>query len=418
MIASMTSPTVRPKPALARRGSAYLFVLAVALVVGMIGLGVVSVARIQVRQATDSRDELAARALASAAADQSLLAIDNTTNWRTVFKGQTISNSLNGGTLSWQLADANGGSLDASTANAVILTATGQRGLAKYVLAFTLTPSGGSGPFPTADRTLSFSTTTISSNGHLNLDAGTLASSQAVTNSGSISGNVQAPSISGSGSLSGTLSTAALVNTAPPQSVIDAYIAKATTITSTNKLQDTVLAPGYNSSGGGTNADGVYYMQRNGNIQISNLRVNGTLIIATNNKVTINGPILFEHYRTDYPALIIIGDLDMSYTGGAGALTENNEDNFNPPGAPYNGQTNSTKTDAFPADIRGMVAVTGNATIGGNSDIYGLLMTNGNTTINGTLNIHADADTQNTPPAGYFGQFTGVSPTGCARVVN
>jgi hypothetical protein len=65
-----------------------------------------------------------------------------------------------------------------------------------------------------------------------------------------------------------------------------------------------------------------------------------------------------------------------------------------------------------------MVAVTGNATIGGNSDIYGLLMTNGNTTINGTLNIHADADTQNTPPAGYFGQFTGVSPTGCARVVN
>lgn len=402
----------------ARRGSAYLFVLVIALVVTVIGMGTLAVARTQLRQATDIRDEQAARSLAFAAAEHALLAVDTTANWRTALESQTVQKALDGGTLSWQLTDPNDGDLDNSSADPVRLTATGQRGLARYALAFDLTPAGGGGPLSPADRTLCFGTTQISNQGDVTLDGGNLASDQAVTNAGTIDGNVQAPSVGGTGTITGTISNAPLANNPPTQAVIDSWIAKATTIPSANKLEKTVLAPGYNPFGS-PNADGVYYMQAASTVQVSNLRVCGTLIIDVgSHTVNINGPVLLEHARGDYPALIIIGDLDINYTGGAGALQEGNKWNFNPAGAPYNSQTDGDKNDSYPAFIRGMVHVTGDASIDGDSDLYGLLLTNGNVSITGTVRIHADADTQGTPPAGYFGEYTGVSPTGCARVVN
>ncbi len=308
-----------------------MIVLFASLVVVSIGIGAIALARTQVHQAADIRDEEAARALALDAADQSLLAISNHSTWRTLYKNQTIQSSFASGTFSWQLTDPNDGNLDNNTSDSVLLTATGWKGLSKYILVFLLVSDGSCGPLPAGARTLNFGTVLVDPSGNLNLNGGDLDSTQAVTNKGTISGNVQAPSVSGNGTVTGSVSNNPIGDNAPGQRVLNLYMARATSIPSGN-MNNVVLAPGYNPYGQ-MNTDGVYFMDAGSTaVNIQNVRVNGTLIIRTTGGVTIGGPVLLEHSRADFPALIVIGDLTVNYNSGPNNLSESGH-NFNPPGA-------------------------------------------------------------------------------------
>jgi hypothetical protein len=409
-----------PKKTCHDRGSAYIFVIIAAMVVAMMGLGALAVCRTQIRQATDTRDEQLARSLAFSAAEHALLAIDTTANWRTALKNQTITKSLNGGTLSWQLSDPNDGNLDNNSADPVRLTATGRRGLGRYVLAFDLTVHGGGGSqaMPVNVRSLIFGAVTIKKNAQLRLYDGTAMCDKNLDNSGDIYGNVQATSITGKGTVWGTVSTAPVTADPPSSAVVDAFIARATAIPFVKYFNDIVLAPGYNPYGQ-PNPDGVYYMNAgNQNMFIRHMRVNGTLIIRSTGKVTISGPVLMERARADYPALIVDGELEMDFDAdGEDNLRENN-DNFNPPGAPYGGQTDSDTDDRYPAQIRGLVHVTGPLTLRRTADIYGMVICDDAMTVFGKQDIYPDAVMDQNPPADYFSSAIEIRPTRCARVVN
>jgi hypothetical protein len=94
---------------------------------------------------------------------------------------------------------------------------------------------------------------------------------------------------------------------------------------------------------------------------IRNTRLNGTLVIlCPGKKVTIDNQVLLQPSRSDYPVLIVQGDLVLQYTTTGTPLSEAARGyNYNPPGAPYQGIADTDQADQYPSEIQGLVHVTG-----------------------------------------------------------
>ena len=125
-----------------------------------------------------------------------------------------------------------------------------------------------------------------------------------------------------------------------------------------------MLGPGYNPWGT-PNADGVYVIQSSSDITLHNVRVYGTLVVMNpGHKTILDNTVLLQAYRSDYPALICTGDCVMQFTSPNVTMSEaTNGVNYNPPGAPYNGITDSDMTDTYPSEIDGLVHICGMLTV-------------------------------------------------------
>ena len=80
-----------------RRGTAYLLILGVSVVLSVIGAAAVTLARVKARGVTQDSDWSEAQALAFSAAEHALARIGATPDWRTQFASAPVEVAFGGG---------------------------------------------------------------------------------------------------------------------------------------------------------------------------------------------------------------------------------------------------------------------------------------------------------------------------------
>lgn len=361
-------------------------------------------------------DELTAQALqarinAEAGLDTFANFISGSTNWRSKGAGVWFSDTPFGkGSFSVQVSDPVDGDLANRTTDPVLLRVTGVRGAATHIAEVRLAPVG---------RPIGALAQAITANGRimvmggktLNVNGAAIASNTAIRLDGNLYGSGQSLLNSGGGSATGGMTTLTLatLKTMPSSGVQALYTGLATPITgSATKIDKQLLCPTVNTMGGGVNAAGVYVLNASGDVSIKNMRLYGTLIInAPGKKVNIGPSVFMQTARADYPVLIVNGEVNID-NDRTKTLDESAVGfSLNPAGAPYLGITNTTQTDSYPSEIRGLVHVKEQITLHDNALIRGALISESTDL---TDAIHAesaevvwDPGLFNAPPVGYTG---------------
>jgi hypothetical protein len=345
-----------------RHGSAYIAVLGVCLIVMTLAVGGILATRVRARAGTAAATGGEARVAAQSSLELARLWINQDSDWRNTYPKSPWSSSisLDGTTVSIALSDPIDGDLTNRPNDPVVVTATATRGQARCVLRQTLTAA------PVPLPALAYSVhgggqIRIASGLRLILGNGTVSTNNDLRNDSVIEGNANVTSCSAAGVIYGMLTTGSAAKALPEAAVPAAYAKLGTQISPNGGVMDgKVLSPGVNPWGT-PNPDGVYVVRSGDNLTIRNTRVNGTLVVLAHGKtVTIDGPVLFQNTRADYPALIVDGDLVIQYSRSASGLSESAAGvNFNPPGAPYQGVSDADTSDTYPAEMDGLVHVTG-----------------------------------------------------------
>ena len=227
-------------------------------------------------------------------------------------------------------------------------------------------------------------------------------------NDGTVYASVEAMTRSGSGVCTGTVTIPSDVKAMPGRDVIDYYASLATPIPSSSTMERFVLSPGRNPFGA-TNANGVYVITTTSDITLRAFRLQGTLVIrAPGKKVKIDSAALLESARSDYPTLLVDGDLEIKTSGRTLVLSEFSWlTSFNPPGAPYAGQADSDFLDTYPNEIRGLIHVLGNVRITSSAVIKGCMIVEGEVDCESYPDLQYSGWLYDSPPVGYS-QATGM----------
>ncbi|MBK8915606.1 MAG: hypothetical protein IPM64_13610 [Phycisphaerales bacterium] len=387
-----------------RRAAMYLLVMGASVIVMIVGVSGLLAARIGGRDAVLASDFAAARVNAHAAMQIGLLILEQHSEWRGNFStGEFLASTpIGDGTMELSGIDTRDGDIANSDADPLLLTAVGSVRDSRYKLQLLLSP--------TVDPIEALATT-IHAHGKLIIGGGIVlrvngapasTNNEAVLN-GSIAGDLHAASRSGSGNVSGASTIPAPEKPIPDADVMSLYASGATAIPSAPKLDGVVLGPGFNPLGI-PNANGCYIISTGGaNIEISNTRVFGTLIInAGGGTVLLSGAGVFESAGGSRPALLINGNLDVTTDPEPGGLAEATLNvNFNPPGAPYAGVSDADKTDFYSSALRGLIHVTGNVRIAGPIIVRGVLLAGGEMRVETSLTLDHDSLLVDSPPQGY-----------------
>lgn len=403
------APCVRRAP---RRGVVYLFVLGTAMIVTLLAMSSLLALRARRQTAIDVRSGAQARLIAQAAVEIGLSKIAADTAWRTNFaNGAWVTNQAFGsGTYSLSGTDPADANLADDESETLLLVGTGKYGRAVQRVGVTLIPEAQ--PLDVLDTAIhAGQTLRLQSGATLTLSGAPASANGNFQNDGAVTGNVEAATQSGGGSVSGQKTIPSPTKTMPVASVVQLYRNVATTISFNSDLTKKVLAPGYNDYSGGTNTNGVYYLDTAGNnLTISNTRIEGTLVInAPTKTVTISGSTLMQNYKSDYPVLIVNGNVSFEFTGAAsGGLSESAQArNYNPTGAPYSGQTDADNSDTYPSEIVGLVHVLGNIEIKNFASRFrGTVVADGNIIISHQPQITYLTATASDPPWGYVSYAT------------
>ncbi len=145
----MRPSSARSRPR-ARRGSVYLLVLSVSMIVVVIGLSGLMVSRIEQRSASAVSDMTQARLHALAAVEMGMFLMEaDALNWRESFKIGVLPTDmpLGNGTLTLEAADPVDGDLTNNQADLVLFTGIGIEGAARHKLQVTITFTGGVADF-------------------------------------------------------------------------------------------------------------------------------------------------------------------------------------------------------------------------------------------------------------------------------
>lgn len=403
----------------------YIMVMSVTMIVSLLGLAGLTVVRIERKQASTSTDLLDARMNARAGVELGLRNINWDSNWQTTYTNGVESTPMSlgpsgNGTISFILEDSDG-SLTDSVTN-LRLKGIGRVGNTVQVSSIGITAGGqglsclevavcGNGPITFWSSSTVSTNQTIFSNSSVDTNSGTTVNSD-VEAVGSITGT----------GYTGTTTTPVPERMLPTASVFDYYITNGTAINISDipKIQgkrtiaDVVLSPG-NNPYGATDPAGIYVIDCAGvTFKIRYSRIIGTLVLinpAANSK--IEGEISWEPAVANYPALLVQGGFfnfaaqDIPLDEAARGV------NFNPAGSPYQGSTDSDQTDSYPSLIKGIVYVSGDATVTANHpQIDGVLITGNELKVNSgeSLSVNYDPLYLSDPPPG-FSQGNGVSVT-------
>jgi len=221
---------------------------------------------------------------------------------------------------------------------------------------------------------------------------------------GTVDGDAEAAARSGAGTITGASIIPAPAKQMPDASVFDMYKALAVTIPYPGAtMQKLVLSPGSNPWGV-TSPDGVYFMDTAGHdLTIKGVRIYGTLVIQANTKtVTIDDAVFFRSFRSDYPALLISGNAQITLRSRESALSEATwAANFNSPGTPYQGVTDTDTQDQYPNEIQGLVHVKGTLVFKNSARVRGTVICEGTVTCDDQAGIVWDQSLYANPPTGY-----------------
>lgn len=369
-----------------RRGSVYVMVMAAGVVLTALGIAGLSLVRVQrerdeLRRGAD-RARVAARAGLDAAAGV-LWADPAGATWRSGASRTVVDTDLGGVWLLVTATDPADGNLAGAERDPVRLVSEASCGAARQTYACVLDPVMENLPILSC---AAWTRGNVTLTGKV-LSDGVVGSSTGIAASGaSVYAPVTAPTITGSTYYKLTRPGAA-AETVPGSAAVAAWAAKGTPISYASiagQLRRCVLGAGVNPYGA-VNASGVYVIDCRGNaLDISDCRVRGTLVVLNAGSGTRLRNAVFIEGVAGQPALLIDGPVDFEQDSAD--LTESNAGvNLNPPGAPYLGQTDADKSDAYPSVLEGVVLVTGNVTVRTAATVEGVLLVGGTLAVDGTL---------------------------------
>ena len=302
----------------------------------------------------------------------------------------------------------------------VVLTGTGTRGIARHKVQVTLVP---------IIKPLAALNTCLCASGLIHSNAGRqitalgapVSTNGQWDNDGTIDGDAQAQSVGHTGTITGTWIVPGVSIPMPEATVFPDYIDQATSVPYAPTIENVVLAPGCNPLGP-ADPNGLYVIDTMGKtLTIKNTRIYGTLIIrATGQAVTVEDAISMQNYRSDFPVLLVEGNLVIKPDSATKLLSEAAcNSNFNPVGAPYDGAYDTDKADQYPNEIRGLVHVKGSLKLEQTARIVGVVLCEGTVTVAGTNTILYDADLSASLPEGYtYVDGMTISPGSWRQVVD
>lgn len=411
------SPALRPRHQ--RRGSAYLFVLGISMIVTVLGLGTLTLSRITTRTATEGNDWETAGTLAFSAIEQALSSLNaaaaaSPTGWRSGYtSGQTVLTQAvsSGGTFSWTIKDETDGNLSADYLRSFRLYGVGKKGNVTRVYSVQVCPGGSA---LDVLRTAVHTSDSLTFTGNSEAGNGPLSTNSVAKLSGTVDGAIEAASVSGSAAGTQVLTVPAPAKTMPSSTVFDNYAASATSIDynliSGGKIDKCVISPASNPFGA-TNPKGIYLITvpSGKKLVLNQCRFVGSLLIKGlgNNALQLDGPVLMEPAFDAMPTLIISAPGSSLVINGSDSwLSEStNSTNFNPASTPYGTESNSNTTDDFPPQYRGvfhiMVGSSGNVNFNNNAYGWGTFIADCPVKTSGQTTFVQNSSYQTNPPVGY-----------------
>jgi hypothetical protein len=187
-------------------------------------------------------------------------------------------------------------------------------------------------------------------------------------------------------------------------------------------MDEVIFSPGHNPFWPYTlNAEGIYVIDCNGqDIRIRDCRIVGTLVLLNaGGNTRVDRAVHWEPAVENYPALLVEGKFTFRLDGGA--LDEDMEnENYNPPHTPYQGQSDGDEEDSYPSSIKGLIYVKDDTWCTSvTTTVHGVIVVeNSFEVVPGTLlNLRYDSRYLNDPPPGFVERIDMVVAEGSYRRV-
>ena len=396
-----------------RRGSAYLLILGVAMLLTVIGVASILAVRAQREAADLTNDAVEARLYARSGIALALRRIATLPSWRTAFgEGVWVSGAaLNDGTYTLEARDLgpNGDITLSSDDDPVLLIATGVKGEARHKIQVRLGPaSGGAEPLTCLESALhaggdlEFTTSTVNSGGIVS------GNSDAKADGASINAAVEVVGTA-SGSTYSPAPTEGVDPRAMPQAtVFDSYVAAGTTIAwadlPSGTIEEVLISPAANPYGSGElNEDGIYSIDCQGNdVTIQNCRIVGTLVLLNAGAgSTMTGQLRLEPAVANYPSLLVQGSLSANLNADMVLNEPQWGVNFNPTHTPLDGVGDEDAFDTHSSIVKGLVYVSGDLSTSSNVAVQGAIVVDGALTAAGELTLTYNPASFADPPPGF-----------------
>ena len=403
-------------------GSVYLHVLGASMLVTIIGLAAVAAVRLQTRAAQRATDDVTARACAVSAVELGLLHVKQDPNWRATWpNGAWMSDkSLGDGTFTLEGIDPQDGDLADSEYEPLILTGTGMKGVARHKTQVILVPVVE--PLTALNCGLHASgTVTVDSGKSITVSGAPLSTNGILNVAGTVDGDVEADTLQGAGSVTGSTTVPAAAKAMPPSDIITTYANRATVLPTLGAMDKIVLGPGYNPWGP-ADPNGLYYIDTSGSdLTIKNSRIYGTLVVRTGaGTLFLDNAVFLHPCRSDFPTLLVDGNVILSYESGTTVLSEAaNGANYNPSGAPYGGQTDADQVDDYPDEIQGLIYVDGSVLLLQTALVRGVVICAGDVDCREFNTIIHEPSLFAVPPGGFtYVERMRISPGSWKQVVD
>lgn len=375
------------------------------MAIAVVGIAALTVVRVDRRAVAGMSDAMQARVYARSAIDIGLQRMVEDADWRTKYTSGIWENLVTIGSGSYTLegVDPADGDLADDDTQPVTLTGIGMQGSARFALEAQLTPvlqplDALSAALHCASinvkggKTLTVTDAPLSTNGQLTIDGG-----------GVVDGDVEAATLNNAGTITGTTTVPAPSKDMPVGAVLDAYAARATVMSAPSTIDKVVIGPNVNPWGLG-DPDGLYLITLSGGtLTIRESLIRGTLVVQTNGgKVVLDKTLLMQNARSDYPVLIVDGDVEMSYESKGALLSELTLlTNFNPIGSPILGAADLDLLDVYPSEVQGLVHLTGDLKLTNTALVRGAIICEGAVIANNDNEIVYDANLFTSPPWHY-----------------
>lgn len=166
-----------------------------------------------------------------------------------------------------------------------------------------------------------------------------------------------------------------------PAALLAEYVGIGQKLGWTGNALSGVLSPTLNPFGSGLNARGVYVVDAaGGGVKLEKLRVVGTLVIVNAAQVTISEGVVIEPVEAGLPALVVQAT-QVQWDSNENELSEASDAvNYNPQGAAYRGVSDSDKSDSYAPGMRGLVYIRGGVEVSGSVVVDGALLVDGSYT--------------------------------------
>jgi hypothetical protein len=399
-----------------RRGTAYVAVLALAMLVVAIGMGTMLVARSELREANLRNDEGEARAAAEATIDWALQQLATDPSWRNRFANNTYTPevALGPSRVRFKLVDEGDGALSDCRLESVRLYSLARSGQAARSYSVLLEPSG-----PTLDvlRFPLYTGDDLTIIGFVRALGGPVVSADVLTVStgATLDGSAECRlALSLLGTVMGTVKTGVPARTLPQQTTFEQYLSEAVAIDYSSlpaggKIFGRILSPTSNPFGF-PNPRGVYSVTvpAGGRLSISESRLECTLVVrlGTGSQLVLSGTYHWEAPSLDKPALIVKGEVTsvVSLGGSLSPLDEGTKSqNFNPAASPYAGVSDADTNDCYATSVRGLIHIIGcGATLTDYFSLRGCAVVEGSVTLSNGARLQADPILYASPARWYF----------------